>query len=67
MDKYAVKPNKIEVIYNNSGPEFRIIEYRAELEKTRVKYNLERTFVSYPEANLSHKNQQNLITKWSSW
>jgi glycosyltransferase involved in cell wall biosynthesis len=61
MERYGIAAEKIEVIYTGYGPEYRVFDDPAELDKVRKKYGLDRPFLLYPAATWPHKNHKNLL------
>ncbi len=60
-DRYQISPDKIDVIYEGYGPEYRIMEDREALNGIRKKYELFRPFLYYPAASWPHKNHRTLL------
>lgn len=61
VDRYGIRPEKIDVIYNGFSPSYTILNDAAGLEKIRVKYGLSRPFMYYPAATWPHKNHLKLF------
>jgi len=61
IDRYNISPDKIDVIYEGCGPEYRIIGDRQALDLVRQKYGLSQPFLYYPAASWPHKNHRNLL------
>lgn len=62
VERYEIKPDKIDVIYNGYNAGYRVIDDRDELEKIRSKHGLFRPFMYYPAATWPHKNHTTLLT-----
>jgi len=61
VEKYAINPDKIDVVYTGYGPEYQLIEDNQALAKIREKYQLHRPFMFYPAATWPHKNHKGLL------
>ena len=61
VERYGIPADKIEVIFTGYGPEYRVIDDPAELQRIREKYRLDRPFLFYPAATWPHKNHRNLL------
>jgi glycosyltransferase involved in cell wall biosynthesis len=61
VERYAIKSEKIEVIYTGYGPAYRQIEDVNELARIKAKYGLAKPFLFYPAATWAHKNHQHLL------
>jgi glycosyltransferase involved in cell wall biosynthesis len=61
VDRYRIRPEKVDVIYNGFNPSYRILDDPDGLEKIRLKYNLDRPFMYYPAATWPHKNHRKLF------
>jgi glycosyltransferase involved in cell wall biosynthesis len=62
ISRYLMVPDeKIKVVYNGCGEEFRPIEDSKLLERVRKKYNFPETFILYVGSYKSHKNVSNLL------
>lgn len=61
MKLIGTKEEKIEVIYQGVGEEFKVIDDQDRIEKTLNKYHLQNPFFLYTGVWRSHKNIPNLI------
>lgn len=61
MNLIKTPEEKIEVIYQGVGEEFRVIKDQNRIEKTLKKYNLEEPFLLYTGVWRYHKNLPNLM------
>jgi glycosyltransferase involved in cell wall biosynthesis len=61
MKLVGTPEEKIEVIYQGVGEEFKVINDQARIDKTLDKYNLKNPFLLYTGVWRSHKNIPNLI------
>lgn len=61
VERYAIDPEKIEVIYTGYGASYRVLEDAEGLRKVAERYRLERPFLYYPAATWPHKNHKNLL------
>ena len=61
VEKYGVKSEKIDVIYAGYDPTYRVLADPSDLEKIRLKYQLNKPFMYYPAATWPHKNHRKLF------
>jgi glycosyltransferase involved in cell wall biosynthesis len=61
IDFYDVSPDKIDVIYNGCGPEYRVIEDQEGMAAVKSRYGLDRPYLLYPAATWPHKNHTRLL------
>lgn len=61
VEKYAMDAGKIDVVYTGYGPDYRVIDDMAALERIKSKYGLDRPFLYYPAASWPHKNHKTLL------
>ena len=61
VEKYQVPADKVDVVYNGYGEEYRVIDDRDELERVRSRYGLDRPFLYFPAATWPHKNHRRLL------
>jgi glycosyltransferase involved in cell wall biosynthesis len=61
IDTFSLRPDKIDVVYQGCGPEYRPIMDGSRLAAIREKYDLHRPFLYYPAAMWPHKNHGNLL------
>lgn len=61
IDRYGIKPDKIDVVHQGCGPEYHVIEDHDALEAVRSKYSLDKPFMFYPAATWPHKNHKKLL------
>jgi len=61
VERYRIPPDKIDVVHNCCGPQFRVIRDAAPLESARSRYLLDRPFIYYPAASWPHKNHRMLL------
>ena len=61
VERYAIDPEKIEVIYTGYSASYRVIEDQEGLQRVAQRYRLERPFLYYPAATWPHKNHKNLL------
>jgi len=61
VERYGIKPEKIDVIHTGYGHEYRIIEDQEALDKIRTRYGLFKPFMYYPAATWPHKNHKTLL------
>ncbi len=59
--KYGIDNDKIDVIYQGCGAEFRILNNPECAEKIRSAYNLKSPFLYYPATTWPHKNHKTLL------
>jgi glycosyltransferase involved in cell wall biosynthesis len=58
---FKIKPEKIEVIYEGTDKQFKIIENGEEIENLKRKYDLKKPFLFYTGVWRNHKNLVGLI------
>jgi glycosyltransferase involved in cell wall biosynthesis len=61
VDRYQVSPDRIDVVYNGYGAEYRVIEDGDELARAKAKHGLDRPFIYFPAATWPHKNHKGLL------
>ncbi len=61
MERFSIDPEKIDVVYQGCGPEYRPLGGDPRLDAIREKYNLSRPVLYYPAALWPHKNHKNLL------
>ncbi|MDQ1273025.1 MAG: hypothetical protein QG591_1655 [Planctomycetota bacterium] len=61
VEKYGTNNDKIDVVYEGCGPEFRVLNNPEDAEKIKSKYNLKRPFLYYPATTWPHKNHKTLL------
>ena len=61
VDVYGVDPEKIDVVYFGSGPEFRPVDDPARVAAARRRHGLDRPFLYYPAASWPHKDHVTLL------
>lgn len=60
VEKFAVSPDKIDVVYQGCGAEYQLLD-DAQSAAVGAKYGLDRPFMYYPAATWPHKNHKNLL------
>lgn len=61
VEKYAIDPSKIKVIYTGFSSHYGVISDQEKLTQIRKKHGLDKPFLYYPAANWPHKNHKNLL------
>lgn len=61
VNKYEIAPEKIDVVYNGCGQNFRVLNDHETLRRVRGQYRLDRPFMFYPAATWPHKNHARLL------
>lgn len=61
VDRYKVKPDRIDVVHLASNAEYRPRTDQQQLAETRQRYGLHRPFLYYPAATWPHKNHAALL------
>lgn len=61
IDTFSLRPEKVDVVYQGCGPEYRPLDGDSRLAAIREKYDLYRPFLYYPAAMWPHKNHGNLL------
>lgn len=62
VEIYGINNEKIDVIYEGCGPEFRILNIHEGAEKIKLKYGLKKSFLYYPATTWPHKNHKTLLS-----
>jgi len=60
-----IDPNKIRVIYEGVGKQFKIIKNRQDLEKIKLKYSLNKPFIFYAGSISPRKNIKRLVNAFN--
>lgn len=61
IEKYAIEPSKIKVIYTGFSSHYGVVADQEKLTQVRNKYGLDKPFLYYPAATWPHKNHKNLL------
>jgi len=61
IERYNVRPDKIDVIYTGVGKEYRSITDPEVLDEVKLRYSLPDVFIYYPAALWQHKNHRTLL------
>jgi glycosyltransferase involved in cell wall biosynthesis len=61
IERYSVRPEKIDVIYTGFGDDYRPITDEIALDVIRQRYRLPANFIYYPAALWPHKNHKVLL------
>ncbi len=61
VERYGIKNDKIDVVYEGCGPEFRVLNDPEATERIAAKYNLKSPFLYYPASTWPHKNHKTLL------
>jgi glycosyltransferase involved in cell wall biosynthesis len=61
VERYLIKPEKIDVVHIGYGEQFRVIDDSELLNTVRNRYGLHKPFIYYPAATWPHKNHKRLL------
>jgi glycosyltransferase involved in cell wall biosynthesis len=61
VEKYHLCPQRIDVIHNGFGSEFKVIHDANKLAQIKNCYNLDKPFLYYPARTWPHKNHKKLL------
>lgn len=62
VERFGIDENKIDVIHQGWGPQFKVLRDSDALQKTEQKYGISRPFMFYPSGTWPHKNHLNLLS-----